>query len=297
MRAAVVQLRSTLDREANLAAADRLVRRAAADGADVVLLPEKWPLLGPARDVRAGAEALDGPAIAWARATAGELGIDLLAGSLALRRPDGRSANTALHVAPDGRIAATYGKLHLFDADVDGTRYRESDDEDAGDRLVVSRLADGATDVGLTVCYDLRFPELHRALAVAGARVLSVPAAFTERTTEAHWEVLLRARAIENGAFVLAANQHGQHAERVRTGGRSMIVDPWGTVLARLEDEDEGVAVADLDLAAQDEVRAQLPVLRQRRGDVAAALAGRPDGDLAAGWRRVAPPDPEEPRT
>jgi len=296
MRAAVVQLRSTSDQQANLAAADRLTREAAAAGARVVLLPEKWSLLGNPRDVVAAAEGLDGAAVSWARATAAELGVDLLAGSVALRRADGRIANTALHVAPDGRLAAAYGKLHLFDADVAGTRYRESADEDAGDRSVVSALADdGATGVGLTVCYDLRFPELHRALALDGARILAVPAAFTARTTADHWEILLRARAIENGVFVLAANQHGEHAPRMRSGGRSMIVDPWGAVLARLEEEGDGVAVADLDLAAQDDVREQLPVLRQRRADVAAALAGRPDGDLASAWRRVPPPE-EDPR-
>lgn len=289
MRTAVVQLRSTPDSAANLQAADRLTRAAAARGATVVLLPEKWPLLGRTGDVRAGAEPLDGPAVAWARATAAELGIDLLAGSVALRRPDGRLANTALHVAPDGRLAAAYGKLHLFDADVAGTRYRESADEDAGDRPVLSALADG-TQVGLTVCYDLRFPELHRTLAAAGARILSVPAAFTERTTHAHWEVLLRSRAIENGAFVLAANQHGEHAPGIRSGGRSMIVDPWGTILAEVPDVDEGLAVADLDLDHQDVVREQLPVLRQRRADVAAALGALPEGDLAAAWRRAAPP-------
>jgi predicted amidohydrolase len=284
MRTAVIQLRSTPDVAANLAAADRLVREAAAAGATVVLLPEKWSVLGRDEDVAAGAETFVGPATTWARRIAVELGIDLFAGSVALRRPDGRQQNTALHAGPTGGLAA-YGKLHLFDADVAGRRYRESDREIAGDGLVTTTLSDDrATRVGMTVCYDLRFPELHRALAAGGARILTVPAAFTERTTNAHWELLLRARAVENGAIVLAANQHGEHVPGMRSGGQSMIVDAWGTVLARAPDVDEAVVVADVDLRAQDAVREGLPVLRQRRAVVARALAALPDGDLAAGW-------------
>lgn len=294
MRTAVVQLRSTPDVAANLATADRLVHEAVTAGARVVLLPEKWSVLGRDAEVAAGAEPLDGPAVAWARRTARELGIDLLAGSVAIRRADGRQQNTALHARPDGGLVA-YGKLHLFDADVEGTRYRESDREIAGDGAVLSMLAAGPADgepavqVGLSVCYDLRFPELYRTLAARGARILTVPAAFTARTTEAHWEILLRARAIENGAFVLAANQYGEHAPGVRSGGRSMIVDPWGTVLGQADADGEAVIVADLDLARQDAVREQLPVLRQRRAMVAGALAVLPDGDLAAAWDAAAP--------
>jgi predicted amidohydrolase len=289
VRAAVVQLLATPDVAAAQAAADRLVREAAAAGARLVLLPEKWSVLGRDDDVAAGAQSADGTAVTWARETAVELGIDLFAGSVALRREDGRQQNTALHVSPDGRLTA-YGKLHLFDADVAGTRYRESDREVAGDGLVTTTLADDArTSVGMTVCYDLRFPELHRALAVRGARIITVPAAFTERTTQAHWEILLRARAIENGVFVLAANQHGEHAPGVRSGGRSMIIDPWGTVLAEAPDQDEAVVLADLDLDRVDAVREGLPVLRQRRADVAAALADLPAGELAAAWDTAAP--------
>ncbi|MGE4427858.1 MAG: carbon-nitrogen hydrolase family protein [Solirubrobacteraceae bacterium] len=290
MRAAVIQLRSTPDAEANRAAADRLVRAAAARGAEVVLLPEKWPYLGRADDVADRAEPADGPAVNWARRIATELGVDLFAGSVAIRRRDGRVQNTAVHAAPDGRLAL-YGKLHLFDADVEGTRYRESDREIAGGGPVVSALADG-TRVGMSVCYDVRFPELYRELAADGARILTVPAAFTERTTNAHWDVLVRARAIENGCFVLAANHHGEHIRGLRSGGRSMIVDPWGTVLAQAPDAAEAVVVADLDLDQQDRVREQLPVLRQRRAATAGALAARPDGDLAAAWDTA---DPEGP--
>jgi predicted amidohydrolase len=289
VRAAVVQLLSTPDVAAAQEAADRLVREAAAAGARLVLLPEKWSVLGRDEDVAAGVQPFDGPAVTWARRTAVELGIDLFAGSVALARADGRQQNTALHAAPDGRLRA-YGKLHLFDADVAGRRYRESDREVAGDAVVTTALSDDAgTRVGMTVCYDLRFPELHRALAARGARIITVPAAFTERTTQAHWEILLRARAIENGVFVLAANQHGEHAPGIRSGGRSMIVDPWGTILAEAPDVDEAVVVADLDLAHADAVREGLPVLRQRRADVAAALAAEPAGELAAAWDVASP--------
>ena len=264
MRVAAVQLTSTQDKEANLAAADALVRRAAAGGAGLVVLPEKWPLLAPGRAQADGAEGLDGPAVTWAREVARELGIDLVAGSLSEREPGAeRPRNTSVHVGPDGEIAAVYRKVHLFDATVDGTRYGESDHEDAGDELVTSAAADGA-GLGLSVCYDLRFPELFRVLALRGARVLVVPSAFTWATTLQHWEVLLRARAIENGCFVVAANQVGVHAPGLRSGGRSMIVDPWGIVLAQAADA-PGVVTADLDLARQDEVRLQLGSLANRR--------------------------------
>jgi predicted amidohydrolase len=264
MRVAAVQLTSTQDKEANLAAADALVRRAAADGARLVVLPEKWPLLAPGRPQAEGAEGLDGPAIGWAREVARELGIDLVAGSLSEREPGAeRPRNTSVHVGPDGEVAAIYRKVHLFDATVDGTRYGESDHEDPGDELVTSATADGV-GLGLSVCYDLRFPELFRVLALRGARVLTVPSAFTWATTLQHWEVLLRARAIENGCFVVAANQVGVHAPGLRSGGRSMIVDPWGIVLAQAGDV-PGVVTADLDLARQDEVRLQLGSLANRR--------------------------------
>lgn len=269
MRTAAIQMCSVPDREANLAAADRLVREAAAGGASLVLLPEKWPALGEGPDLHAAAEVLgDGPALAWARATARELGIDLVAGSISERVPgEAKLRNTSVHVGPDGEMRAAYRKLHLFDVEVGGRTYRESDAEQAGEEIVVSRLADG-TCVGLTVCYDLRFPELHRALAVRGARILLVPSAFTRATTRAHWEVLLRARAIENACFVVAANQAGEHVEGLVSGGRSMIVDPWGEVLAAAGEEGEAVVTADLDPARVDEVRSRIPVLDHRRPEV-----------------------------
>jgi predicted amidohydrolase len=268
VRAAAVQLTATADRARNLETADRLVRAAAKDGAQLVVLPEKWSVLGLPDDLRAGAEPLDGPALSWARATAAELGIDLVAGSIAERdgAADGRNANTCVHIGPDGRDRAVYRKLHMFDVKVGGRDYRESDTEAPGDAIVRSTLADG-TDVGLTICYDLRFPELYRRLAVEGARMLTVPAAFTEPTTRDHWEVLLRARAIENQCFVVAANQIGRHAPGLRSGGRSMIVDPWGIVLAQAPDA-ETYVVADLDLERLATIRRDLPSLANRRPEV-----------------------------
>ncbi|MEA2217776.1 MAG: deaminated glutathione amidase [Solirubrobacteraceae bacterium] len=270
MRAAAVQLTSTADLDHNLERADRFTRAAARDGAQLVVLPEKWSVLGRGEDLRAGAQPLDGPAIAWARAAARELGIDLVAGSISERvAGEELLRNTSLHISPDGEIRAAYRKLHMFDVVVDGTVYRESDHEQAGEEIVVSETA-GGVELGLSVCYDVRFPELYRILAIRGARVLTVPAAFTVPTTRDHWEVLLRARAIENQAFVVAANQFGEHAPAsaaggaLRSGGRSMIVDPWGIVLALAADR-EGHIVADLDLDAQARVRRELPSLANRR--------------------------------
>jgi predicted amidohydrolase len=264
VRAAAVQLTSTADRDRNLATADRLTRAAAAQGAELVLLPEKWAVLGSPEDTAAGAEPFDGPALRWASATARELGIDLVAGSIA-ERVEGaeRGSNTSVHFGPDGEQRAVYRKVHMFDVQVGGRTYRESEHEAPGEELVLTETAAGV-EVGMSICYDLRFPELYRILAVRGARVLVVPAAFTLATTREHWEVLLRARAIEDQAFVVAANQIGEHAPGYRSGGRSMIVDPWGIVLAQAPDA-ETFVIADLDLERQAEIRASLPSLANRR--------------------------------
>jgi predicted amidohydrolase len=264
MRVAAVQLTSTPDLDRNLERADRFTRAAAADGAQLVVLPEKWSVLGRGEDLRAGAQPLDGPAATWARAVAQELGIELVAGSIS-ERVEGEDLlrNTSLHVGPDGEIHATYRKVHMFDVVVEGTVYRESEHEEAGEELVVSDTADGV-QLGLSICYDVRFPELYRILAVRGARVFTVPAAFTVPTTRDHWEVLLRARAIEDQAFVIAANQIGEHEGGLRSGGRSMIVDPWGIVLALAADRECHI-VADLDLDAQARIRRELPALANRR--------------------------------
>jgi predicted amidohydrolase len=264
LRAAAVQLQSTNDSDRNLEAADRLTRAAAAEGATLVVLPERLDIRGSAADYAAGAEGLDGRAVAWARATAGELGIDLVAGSIAERREGHeRVANTSVHVGPDGEVKAIYRKIHMFDVEVAGVEYRESEHSEPADEIVVSETADGVR-LGLTICYDLRFPELYRILALRGARVVTVPANFTRVTGAAHWEVLLRARAIENQVFVIAPGQGRGEGPEGDSYGNSMIVDPWGEVLARAGGEGDGFVAADLDLARQDEIRDKLPSLANR---------------------------------
>jgi predicted amidohydrolase len=267
LRVAAVQLTSSAEKAANLASADRLTRAAAADGAKLIVLPEKWTAIGSVEDLRAASEPLDGPAIEWARAIARELGIDLVAGSIT-ERVEGQEklANTSVHVDPRGEVKAVYRKLHMFDVDVGGRPYRESDLEQPGGEIVLTETADGV-ELGMSICYDLRFPELFRILAVRGARVIALPAAFTLATTRDHWETLVRARAIENQAFVIAANQVGAHPAGYHSGGRSMIVDPWGVVLAQAPDR-AGHIVADLDLNDQDRVRSELPSLANRRPQV-----------------------------
>ena len=267
MRAAAIQLNATDDVARNLDTARRLVDAAVADGATLVLLPEKWTVLGSREQLLAGAQTLDGAAIQWARETAVAHAIDIIAGSFS-ERAEGtdKLRNTSVHVGPDGEIRAVYRKVHMFDVEVDGTQYRESDTEQPGDDLVVSPAADG-TELGMSVCYDLRFPELYRELAVAGARILLVPSAFTLATTRDHWEILLRARAIENQCFVVAANQIGRDGAGNRSGGRSMIVDPWGLVLASAPDEQTYIA-ANLDLDGLQRIRNRIPSLASRRPEV-----------------------------
>ncbi len=266
MRVGAVQLNSTDDLDRNLTSADRLVRGAAARGAELVVLPEKWSVLGTSAQMAAGAQPLDGACVTWARSTARELGIDLLAGSIVERVPgQEKTANTSLHIGPDGEICAVYRKIHMFDVEVDGVLYAESRDEQPGSEPVVSELANGAV-LGMSVCYDVRFPELYRILAVRGAQLIAIPSAFTLATTRDHWEVLVRARAIENQCFVVAANQIGASGAGNRSGGRSLIIDPWGLVLATAPDEETAI-VADLDFENQRAIRAKLPVLEHRRED------------------------------
>jgi predicted amidohydrolase len=262
VRAAAVQLNSTDDKDTNLGKADRLTRAAAADGADLIVLPEKFNVLGTVEQQRNGAESLDGPTIRWAREAAAELRVELIAGSIAERREDREKlSNTSVHVGPDGAVKAVYRKIHMFDVEVGGQVYRESESEEPGGEIVVSDV--GGVGLGMTVCYDLRFPELYRILAVRGARVVAIPAAFTKVTGQAHWEILIRARAVENQAFVVAGDQIGRHPPDKESFGGSMIVDPWGEVLARAPDEECFVA-AELDLSRQDEVREKLPSLANR---------------------------------
>lgn len=265
MKAAAIQLNSGADVKANIAAADRLVHAAAADGARLIVLPEKWTVMGSPEDLRAGAQTLDGSAIAWARETAVELKLDLVAGSIA-ERVAGREklSNASVHVGPDGDVKAVYRKLHMFDVVIEGKRYCESDTDEPGEEVVVSELAAGGK-LGMSICYDLRFPELFRVLALRRARVVALPAAFTLPTTRDHWEALIRARAIENQVFVVAANQVGKHPGGHHSGGSSLIVDPWGTVLARADGERPGYVVAELDFANQDDIRTRVPLLEHRR--------------------------------
>jgi predicted amidohydrolase len=262
LRAAAVQLNSNGDKARNLDAAERLVRAAVADGAQLVALPEKWNLLSGGEELLAGAEPLDGPSLTAAREWARSLGIHLLAGSVAERGEGELASNTSVLIGPDGEDLAVYRKIHMFDVDAGGVSYRESEHELAGTEVVTGPV--GELTAGLSVCYDLRFPELFRILALRGARLLAVPSAFTAATGRDHWEVLLRARAIENQAFVLAPNQVGQAPPHFDSYGHSAIVDPWGEVLASAP-EGECFVIADLDLAAQDRVREELPSLANRR--------------------------------
>jgi deaminated glutathione amidase len=263
LRVAAVQLNSNADKARNLAAAERLVGAAAADGAELVALPEKWNLLAGGEELLAGAEPLDGPSLSAARGWARAHGIHLLAGSVS-ERGEEKSWNTSVLIGPGGEDVATYRKIHMFDVDAGGVSYRESAYERAGEEIVTAPLGD--LTMGLSVCYDLRFPELYRILALRGARLIAVPSAFTLATGRDHWEVLLRARAIENQAFVLAANQVGEAPPHYESFGHSAIVDPWGVVLASAPDEECFVA-ADLDLSEQDRVRESLPSLANRQPD------------------------------
>jgi deaminated glutathione amidase len=265
LRVAAIQLNSNADKDRNLGATERLVREAAADGAELVALPEKWNLLAGGEELAAGAEPLDGPSLTAARGWARELGIHLLAGSISERGAEGgKASNTSVLIGPEGDDLAVYRKIHMFDVDAGGVSYRESEFERPGTEPVAAAV--GNLTAGLTVCYDLRFPELFRILALRGARLIAVPSAFTLATGRDHWEVLLRARAIENQLFVIAPNQVGEAPPHYSSFGRSMIVDPWGVVLATAPDEECFVA-AELDFAAQDRVRESLPSLANRQPD------------------------------
>ena len=263
--AACVQTASGPDMAANLEAAADLVRRARDAGADLIALPENVPLMAPrSTEVRARAAPLEShPALLRFRALAEEIGAWLLVGSIAVGAEDGRVANRSVLLDGDGRVVQSYDKIHMFDVDLpSGERYRESETFRAGS---AARLAETPWGVlGMTVCYDLRFPQLYRALAQAGAGYLTIPSAFTKVTGEAHWHVLLRARAIENGCFVLAPAQTGNNYGSRYTFGHSLIVDPWGTVLADGGTE-VGVVSAEIDPARIDEVRAMIPSLAHDR--------------------------------
>jgi predicted amidohydrolase len=254
-----VQLESAGNVAANRAAAAGAVRAAAAAGVKLVVLPEKWPLLTGDVATVESAETLEGPSMSLCSELASDLGIDLVAGSFAeLREGHDHLSNTSVHFGPDGVAKAVYRKIHLFDARVGGREYRESDVFEPGQRPVLSTLADG-TVIGLAICFDLRFPRLFAALAEAGAEVICLPAAFTRETTEAHWELLLRARAVETGCHVVAANQSGADGAGRPAGGCSAVVAPDGTVLSMLQASGVGAATAELDRVLRDDVRMAMP--------------------------------------
>jgi predicted amidohydrolase len=264
-RAACVQLRSSDDVQENISTASELIREAKGQGADFIATPENTTLMAPdggAKLERSFSEESD-PALPKFRALAEELGVWLLIGSLAIKVSESKTANRSLLLDPKGRIAARYDKIFLFDVDLpSGEKYRESNTVAGGDRAVSAELPWGK--IGLSICYDLRFPQLYRALAQAGAFLLTVPSAFTETTGRAHWHVLLRARAIENGAFIIAPAQGGTHANGRKTYGHSLIVSPWGEILAEAG-TDPGVILADIDPELSADARARVPNLRHDR--------------------------------
>jgi predicted amidohydrolase len=264
IRVACVQMTSRSDKAANLETAERLVTQAASTGADVVVLPEKWNAIGDAELYHATAEPLEGgESVAAMSAWAHDHGITLVGGSIAERR-EGREklSNTSIVFDPEGRVAAVYRKIHLFDVEVGGVVYRESEAEEPGDEPVVCEAEDWK--IGLSVCYDVRFPELYRILALEGAELVTVPAHFTTPTGKDHWHVLLRARAIEDQLYVAAAAQIGETLPGKPAYGRSLIVDPWGLVVAQAADE-EAVVSAELDRAHLRDIRAKLPSLANRQ--------------------------------
>ena len=272
--AAMIQLRSGLDPDANIDAAARLVGEAKSSGAAYVLTPEMTNILAANREqlfARLVEESSDS-SLARMRELARKLGIYVHVGSLAIRISPEKAANRSFLIGPDGEILARYDKIHMFDVDLaGGESYRESRNYRPGELAVLADLPWGR--LGLTVCYDLRFPALYRALAEAGATMLAIPSAFTRQTGEAHWHVLMRARAIENGCFVFAAAQGGRHENGRETFGHSLVVDPWGKILAEAGSE-PGVVLADIDPAEVAQARGRVPSLQHgRRFELAAPLA------------------------
>jgi predicted amidohydrolase len=266
LRAAVLQLRTPATLAAALDHVVPFVRQAAAQGAELIVTPEATNIIQKDRaKLFAQLVTLDqDPVVAGLMALAAELKVRILIGSALVLREEGGSANRSVLVGPDGAIEATYDKIHMFDVDLpNGERYRESAVYAPGERAVTTELPQGR--LGLSICYDMRFPDLYRRLAVAGAEVIALPAAFTRPTGEAHWETLIRARAIETGAYVLAAAQGGFHEDGRGTWGHSIIVGPWGEVIARLDHDEPGLLVADLDLDAVAKTRAAIPNLKNAR--------------------------------
>jgi predicted amidohydrolase len=282
MRVAAIQTTAGADRNANLAAAGTLVDQAADAGAVLVVLPEYFSVAGTPEVLRDRAEPLDGPTLNWASTTASRHGIHMVVGSVPERaaRADGRLFNTSCLVGPDGATLAVYRKIHLFDVAIRGVEFRESATIAPGEAAVVVPIGtwgdDGAQAVvGLSLCFDIRFPELYRMLALDGATIVTVPAAFTTITGPAHWELLLRTRAVEEQVFVIGAGQVGDLPPGMpRCHGHSMVVDPWGTILAERVEPNPGIVLADLDPGDLADVRARLPVLANRQPGAYRGLHG-----------------------
>ncbi len=265
LRVGLVQMRSGTDPARNLQEAERLIRLAAGDGAKLIATPECTNLLQRDKtlmDLALHPEVED-RAPAHFAALARELGVYLLAGSFALRHADGRAANRSMLFTPDGAIAARYDKIHMFDVALGTEEWKESATFTPGERAAVASTPWGG--LGLTICYDLRFAALYRALAKAGAMIITVPAAFTRPTGQAHWETLIRARAIETGCYVLAPAQGGRHEDGRATWGHSMIAGPWGEIVAALDGDAPDVLLADLDLSAVQAARDKIPQLKHDR--------------------------------
>lgn len=264
-RAALVQLRQGRDITPNLDRAEALIRQAAKGGADYVQTPENTALmeLEPERVLALVQSESDSEPLKRLRTLAAELGLWLHVGSLGIKLGEGKVANRSYLIDPNGEITAHYDKLHMFDVDLaGGESYRESQYYGPGSKAVIAPLPWGR--LGMTICYDLRFPALYRALATGGANLIAIPAAFTKQTGQAHWHVLVRARAIETGAFVFAATQGGLHDNGRQTFGHSMIVSPWGEILAEAG-EDPCVVFADIDMGASEEARTRIPSLKHGR--------------------------------
>ena len=260
MKVAAIQLCSGVDIDANLEAAETLIRAAAAQGADFIATPEMTHLLqrSPKRLFAAIKPESEDKGVRFFAALAQELGVSLLVGSLAILKSEGRAANRSFLFGTDGQILARYDKIHLFDVSVSRKEtWKESAVYDRGDRAVTADV--DVMKVGLSICYDVRFAALYRDYAAAGAQILAVPAAFTKPTGEAHWEALLRARAIETGSYVIAPAQGGLHEDGRTTYGHSLIVDPWGAIIAQIRDDSPGYILADIDLADVDAARAKIP--------------------------------------
>lgn len=266
LRIGLIQTRTPATQTAALVHLEPLIRQAAADGARLILTPEGSNLLqkdrGKLLPLLQSVE--HDPVVNGVRSLALELGVEILLGSVLVKRADGKAANRAVLISATGEITATYDKLHMFDVDLPtGESARESATYEPGEQAVIAPA--GGTILGLTICYDMRFPALYRALALAGAKIMAVPSAFTRPTGAAHWEILLRARAIETGSFVLAPAQGGFHEDGRGTWGHSLAIAPWGEIIGELAHDEPGVLVVDLDLDKVDVARRAIPALANAR--------------------------------